>query len=65
VEDTDTEVTTGTTGKPRVLVTTFPPAVYVRVPVIVKTEAELESSAIPELAAELLEDTAGAFARLN
>jgi hypothetical protein len=65
VEGSDTEVTTGTTGKPRVLVTSFPPAVYVRVPVIVETEAKLESSAVLELAAALLDDTAGAISRLN
>jgi hypothetical protein len=65
VEDTDTEETTGTTGNARVLVTTFPPAVCVRVAVIVETGAELESSSILESAVELLDDTAGAFSRLN
>ena len=61
VLDVGEDATTDTTGKPRVLVRILPPAVYVQVPVTVKSVAELKPRVLSMLDAAVIVGTAGVF----
>lgn len=65
VIDVGEDETTDTTGKPRVLVRTLPPAVYVHVPVTVKRVAESEPRVIFELGVAVTAGIAGVCSTLE